>query len=285
MPTIVPFRLRLTGDTADQHEFQGYDGYMALAGFARTLSLITNYADTGKIRQRGDFEGRHSVKAKAIDEGSVVADFVVYLQHNPIEIFGIATGTLTASALLYSLVTRVVNRNLGQSNEENDAIISRILREKSGDIEALVAISEAPIRQAHSVIGNGAKNIEISGGYNIINNFNEETKEYVRLNVEDNTVMEKLVSVSGFSANSGYGGIFDSDLGRVVPIAMPKDVLKKYKSVFSWGLDQYVNGTGKKIVIRFTRILAMDGRAKKYMITSASLPDESASSDDISDLI
>jgi hypothetical protein len=51
----VPFRLVLTGDTADEHQFQGYDGYMALAGFAWTLSLISNYVETGKVRHRGGF--------------------------------------------------------------------------------------------------------------------------------------------------------------------------------------------------------------------------------------
>jgi hypothetical protein len=53
----VPFRLVLTGETADEHQFQGYDGYMALAGFAWTLSLVSNYVETGEVRHRGDFPG------------------------------------------------------------------------------------------------------------------------------------------------------------------------------------------------------------------------------------
>lgn len=98
---------------------------------------------------------------------------------------------------------------------------------------------------------------------------NQDTKDYVRLNVEDDNRLTKEVSVSAFNANSGYGSVFDGDLGHVVPFSMSRDTLRRYKGVFSWGLDQYVHNTGKKITADFTRILAMDGRAKRYIILSA----------------
>ncbi|MCS4091370.1 hypothetical protein [Rhizobium sp. BK176] len=269
MVTQIPFRLHLSGDTADQHQFQGYDGYMALAGFAWALSLISNYADTGKIRQRGDFEGRHAVRAKAPAEGSVIADFIVYLHNNPQAVFGVAAGGLAAPAFLYALANRVINRNLGEANAATDQTLAQLLARRSGDIEALVAISEPPIRQAHGVIGNGARKIEISGGFNILNTFDEKTRDYVKLNVEDDNEITKLVSVSAFNANSGYGSVFDGDLGHVVPFSMSRETLKRHKVIFSWGLDQYVQGTGRKIELTFTRILAMDGRPKRYVVLSA----------------
>ena len=80
----IPFSLELTGDDADQHELQGYDGYMALAGFAFTLSLVTNFVETGKIRHRGDFQGRASVKAELTQPGSVLVPFIVELTQNPL---------------------------------------------------------------------------------------------------------------------------------------------------------------------------------------------------------
>ena len=67
MPEIVPFKLKMTGDTADDHQFQGYDGYMALAGFAWDVVPREQFcAETGEIRQRGEFDGRHAVRAKAL---------------------------------------------------------------------------------------------------------------------------------------------------------------------------------------------------------------------------
>ncbi len=271
MPEIVPYRLKLIGDTADQHQFQGYDGYMALAGFAWTLSLVTHYAETGKIRQRGEFDGRHAVRATALEEGSVIADFFVHLQNNPVDIFGAAAGGLAGANFLNSLVRRVIGKNLGQ--QADDETIAQLLasRARAGDVEALVAITEAPIRQTHSVIGAGADEILISGGINInpINTFNAITKEYVRQNVEDDTEISKEFSVSAFNANSGYGSVFDRDFGHVIPFSMKRDNLKRLRQVFSWGLDQYSNRTGGKIAATFTRVLAMDGRPKRYVIVDA----------------
>jgi hypothetical protein len=266
----VPFRLKLTGDSAEQHHFQGYDGYMALAGFAWMLSLTTNYADTGKIRQRGEFEGRDAVRATAPAEGSVVVDFMVYLQNNPDAVFGASVSGLTGAAFLAALFNRVMNRNLGREDIDADKPIERLLRGRGGDVEALVAISEAPIRQAHGIIGNGANKMVISTGFNILNTFDSGTKDYVRLSAKDDEVRKKQVSVSAFNANSGYGSVFDAELGHVVPFSMSREVLRQVKAVFSWGIDQYVRGTGQLITISYTRILAMDGRPKRYVIIGAS---------------
>jgi len=269
MPEIVPFKLKLTGETADNHQFQGYDGYMALAGFAWILSLVSNFSETGKIRQRGEFDGRHAVRAKALEEGSVVAEFLVYLQNNPAQVFGASVGAIGGGTLLYSLFNRVINRNLGETNPKTDAALDQLLRRRSGDVEALVAISEAPIRQAHQIIGNGASKVEISGGFNILNTFDHSTRDYVLINAKDDTQIKKEFSVSAFNANSGYGSVFDSDLGHVVPFSMSRETLRRYKGVFSWGLDEYVKESGKRISATFTRILSMDGRAKRYIIISA----------------
>lgn len=271
MPAIVPYRLRLTGDLADDHQFEGYDGYMALAGFAWTLSLVANYADTGKIRQRGEFDGRHAVRAKAPEEGSVIADFFVKLARNPADVFGPAAGQAASGSFLDALVRRVINKNLGQTAD--DETLAQLLanRARTGDVEALVAITEAPIRQAHSVIGSGAEEMLISGGINInpIATFDASTKEYVKQNVEDNHEITKSFSVSAFNANSGYGSVFDQDQGHVIPFSMKREKLRQFRQVFSWGLDQYTNRTGGKVSATFTRILAMDGRPKRYVISSA----------------
>lgn len=271
MPAIVPYRLKLTGDAADNHQFQGYDGYMALAGFAWTLSLVANYADTGKIRQRGEFNGRHAVTAKALEEGSIIADFFVKLRNKPSDVFGAAAGGARSENFLDALVRRIIKKNLGQEN--NDKSIEGFLadRGRAGDVEALVAIAEAPIRQAHSVIGAGADEMLISGGINInpITTFNKNTKDYVKQNISDLQEITKSFSVSAFNANSGYGSVFDQDYGHVIPFSMKSEKLRQFRRVFSWGLDQYTNRTGGQINATFTRILAMDGRPKRYVILNA----------------
>ena len=271
MADLIPFRLKLTGDTSDQHQFQGYDGYMALAGFAWTLALITNYAETGKIRQRGEFLGREAVRASAPAEGSIIADFTVWVGQNPAEILGLggAGVGLAASVFLYDLVRRVISRNLGDESPSQTPLLNELLRRRSGDIEALVAKAEPAIRQTHAVIGHGARKMQILGGHNIINTYDEQTRDYVKLNVEDDTERERDFSVAAFNVNSGYGSMFDSDLGRTIPISISREVLRRVSSVFTWGLDQYANKTGGRVRVMYTRILAMDGTPKRYIVLAA----------------
>lgn len=262
------FQLVLTGDTADQHEFQGYDGYMALAGFAWALSLITNYVETAEIRQRREFAGRSAVRAGLLEEGSLIANFSVWLEKLPKDVFG-PNADGSSAHLLYELVKRVIDRNLGSAGNANDTQVNAILDRRSGDIETLVAISEAPLRQAHSVIGNGAKKVKIVGGHRIIRTFDEGTRDYMKLNYEDPTLKKIVTSVSSFNGNSGHGSVFDTSLGKNVPFSMSRDTLRKYGSVFSWGLHQYITKTGKKVEIEFSRILAMDETPKRYVISNA----------------
>lgn len=268
MAEFVPVRLKLTGDTADHHQFQGYDGYMALAGFAWTLSLVANYAETGKIRQRGDFPGRHAVRATAPAEGSVVIDFMVWLAQSPQAVFGLA-GAGAASPFFYSLLQRVIARNLGDEEAVTNSLLLQLLEKRTGDVERLVAINEAPIRQAHGLIDNGAKKISIVGGQSILAQYDEESRDYVKLSIEDDHTRIQEVRVSAFSGNSGYGSVFDLNLGRNLPVSMSKEVLTKYGSVFTWGLDQYVRKTGKTITLTYNQILAMDGTPKRYIALAA----------------
>lgn len=248
---------------------------MALAGFAWTLSLVANYAETGEIRHRGEFPGRHAVIAKAPAEGSVIADFAVWLTNDPINLFQLSAAGITAHAagkFFYKLVERVIDRNIGQATPPTDPLMKQMLSNHGGAVEALVAATEPSIRQTHGIIGprqSDAKRVDIVGGHNIINTYDEVTRDYVRLNFEDNNERINDFTVAAFNVNSGHGNVFDDAEGRTVPISMSKDVLRLVSSTFTWGLHQYANKTGKRLTISYRRILAMDGTPKRYIVTSA----------------
>lgn len=269
MGQFIPFRLHLTGDTADHHQFQGYDGYMALAGFAWTLSLITNYVETAEIRHRGDFPGRHAVRATPPTEGSVIADFLVWLENDPVRVLGLSAASLGAASFLYDVTRRVLARNVGESAPVQDPAVQNLLHRRDGDLEALVARTEASVRQAHDVIGSGASQVSVLGGFNVISNFNRDTKEYVKANIRDEEIRRKRFSVPAFNANHGSGSVYDRQLGRTIPISMSRDVLAEVRSTFSWALDQYANRTGATIQVTYSRILAMDDTPKKYIVHAA----------------
>lgn len=271
MTEAAAFKLELSGDAADNHEFQGYDGYRSLSGFAWTLSLAANYAETGSIRLRGDFPGRNAVRAHFPQAGSIVAEFIVHLQQNPATILGfggivIAPG---AASFLVDLTRRLISRNIGKESVPTTELMRRLLQEKEGEIEALVARTEPSVRQTHAAIGNGVKKMRVLGGFNLLGEFDKNTKEYVMTNIEDEGLVRKDVSVAAFNANSGYGSVFDFDLGRVIPISIKRTSLSRLRPVFTWGLDQYANGTNKLITIEFSRVVAMDQTPKRYTIFDA----------------
>jgi hypothetical protein len=277
----VPFRLHITGDAADQHELQAYDGYSSLAGFSLTLALVTNYVETGKIRHRGNFDGRMSVRAVPIQEGSVVSDFIVRMAK--VAVGGILPNSPeAAAALLVDLTKRTIDRNLGiVPSPQTDALKALEGESKSGgDLEALVAATDASVRQTHQMIGSGAKLLDIYGGTKRLGRYDPTTKAYVNGTITSDKIQEKDVSVASFNVNSGYGGVFDFDLGRVVPILVNRDTLIDAKSVLTWGIDQYAKGTGKKITLRFRPILALDDTVKKYLVIDARIPP-----DDLSDIL
>lgn len=267
MPEIATFRLKLQGGLADRHVMEGYDGYTALSGAAFALSLVTNYVETGKIRHRGDFVGRHAVFAEPMARGSLIADFKVLLNGNLKEVFEMPTGSSTS--MLYGLVRRVIHRNIGISSDAMNAETEYLLGDYSGDVEALVTATEPSLRRAHDAIGNTAHSIEWTGGFSAMGNLNPESKIYMKESIPDDTLLTRNVSVSGFFGNAGRGLVFDPILGRNISVSMSKETLIGTGTVFSYGLDQYMNKTGKMIQITFTRMLATDGRPKHYIVKHA----------------
>jgi hypothetical protein len=199
------------------------------------------------------------------------------MQQNPelASVLGIA-GTVTlnmASNLIYDVVKRVIGRNIGKDDQPQSDLMKQLLGRRDGDIEALVAATEPSVRQSHSVIGNGAQIINIYGGSNVINKYDQATREYVVQNVEDREVHRNTFSVAAFNANSGHGSVFDFKLGRTIPIGMSREILREVSSVFSWGLDQYANRTDTHVSMKCWRILAMDGTPKRYVVVGAEKTD------------
>ncbi len=201
----VPFRLKFDGGDAKQHELPAYDGYMALAGFARSLVVITHYIETAKIRQRGDFEGKSMVKAKPIDQGSVLADFIVNLAHDPVVLATTADITKNlVSNFIYDVVKRTINRCIGQYHGTSNTELLALEDSKMGDLEALAAIIEPAIKTTHNAIGKGVNIIIINGDHNHISTFDSQTRDYVNMTIEDKEIITKALSVASFNANSGY---------------------------------------------------------------------------------
>ncbi len=261
------FQLHLTGGLANKHQLEGYDGYRALASAAFAISLVSNYVETGKVRHKGEFAMRHAVRARPIRQGSLIADFEVPVSDKIHESHGISGGT--AKALLYGLMKFVIRSNIGTEapilNPETEIAINN----QGGNVAALVSAAEPSLRTSHDVIGDSATTVNWIGGINSIAQFDQASKNYMKDTIPENILLNKNVAVSGFLGNSGRGLVFDKDLGRNVYVTMNVETLGRVGTVFSWGLDEYMNRTGNLINIGYTRMIATDGRTKRYVIKNA----------------
>jgi hypothetical protein len=240
---------------------------MALAGFAWTLSLVTNYVETGKIRRRGAFEGRSKPELSRME---VITNLSL---NGGFTALGVEIGIGLTVNFLYDLLKRTVNRNVGIETTPQIHALKTLERGRGGDLEALAAAVEPSVHQTHSVIGHGVGTINIYGNNNrIINTLNDETKAYVDGSIEDRRILAKDLSVASFNANSGYGSVYDGELGRTVHVKLTKDTLYGAKEVLSWGLHEYAKGTGKKVSLRFFRVVSFDWTPKRYIVVNAIIP-------------
>ena len=269
----IPVSISIDGDVATSHRFQAYDGYTALAGLSWSLSLLANYVETGKVRRRGDFDGRGAVFARPLKEGSVAVDLMVSLANSTGTVPTAVIAGLT-TAFFYDVLKRTIDRNLGIESQPTTPRLRALVEQKGGEVEALIAANEPALKQAHSIIGYGANIVNINGGPQILGTFDSVSKEYIDQDVLDDSIKIQDVSVASFNANSGHGSAFDFELGRVIPFKMRSDTLAKVKGVLSWGLYEYSRGTKKKITLKFMRVVALDGRVKKYIVLDATRIDE-----------
>lgn len=272
----LPIKVILTGQDADNHELPAYDGLSSLAGLSLAATLITHYAATGRIRRRGHFDSRARVRLQSVKPGSVLFGLVIeFVASNPF-ILGVG-GTLVggvASSALYDLIKLIVKKNIGHSHEPQTQAVAVLSSQRGGDLEALADATEPGLRQAHAIIRNGADRMEIIGKKDQpISIFDGATKDYISQSIVDDEVIVKDVSVAAFNANSGHGRVFDHELGRTVAIYIPEHSQKAFKSVLGWGLNEYAKGTSQTISVKFSRILAWDGRPKKYIILDAEIPE------------
>ncbi len=271
MPEEIKYKLIYEGEEADRNRLPAHKGAISLEGMTWSISLLANYAATGKIRSRGDLSPKVKVYIRPARQGSFVNEIIVFITE-PNNLF------LTSALGGYAAATvgQIVNTIIAKSLREVCGLVykhtqhdERWLRKlPSGDLEALVDKIEPSMRRAHEVIDDGAKTIEIKKGHKALITFDTGTKAYVNAdNIGDEAI--RTVSVGAFNANSGNGRVYLPDVGKTVAFSVPKGLDSATYTALSYSLDQYVNGRPSQIQITSTEIIASDGRIKKLLVSVA----------------
>lgn len=265
---------RFEGELAEEHVLPAYEGAQSIEGIARTLTLVSSYVATGEVRKRFPFDETISVRLKHTRPGSFESVFGLITDPNSV-LATTAVGGLAvtvAGALVYDFTKLLVRRLTGVPDGDVPEEVEKAASERPGELEALGEAVEPAVLKAHSVINNGAGNIVIVGGERNVINLNARTKSYMKTSILDDHPFEKRVSVGMLNANTRYGRVFDAELGRTVPISVPRDATPRTLGNLAESLQRYSSRTirgDSDVTITATKLTALDGTVKKYIVTDA----------------
>jgi hypothetical protein len=262
-----PFTIRYTGLDAGQHFLPAYEAGIAIAGVARTASLVAHYLIEQEIRKRAPFSKAFRVDYLSNKPGSVEELFRLVID-NPI-----AQGV--GAALIWDGIKLVTSKVVGKSTQPQTDRLAEIDNTRSGDIDALTEAIEPSVKNIHAPIGGGANQvIMITGGTNTFV-FNERTKQYVTTTEIDRQISAKQVSIGSFNVNTRYGRCFDQDEGRTIPFIVAADAEARTVPTIGRSLSRYASrGNDSWIYIKYRAQRSPEGAIKRYIVYDAWVLDQ-----------
>ena len=263
------------GDVAERHLLPAFEGSQSIEGLARTISLVAHYVATAEVRKRYPFDEHARVYISPARAGSFDTLFHLWtdstssLLTTPIGVVGLGIVSILTVELLKVLTHRAIGRDHTPQRDD----ISRLIADKSGDIEALGEAVEPSLKKSHTVINNGAGRVAVISGSNNIVIFNPATKNYIFSSDMDNTTRQLLVSVGMLNVNTRNGRVYNHELGRTVPIYVVKDANPRTLPNLARSLQRYsarsLQHVQSEIVIVFTTERSLEGVDKKYFVQDA----------------
>ncbi len=268
MPEEITVVLKFEGGDPDKHRIVAYEGSQSVSGFSRALVLTSHYLSTGKIRYRTPFADNVRFFIQPPHSGSLEFDiWGIINSPAPITIGGQIVLDITAASVM-GIFQWVLLRAIGKRPRPKNETVKKLAEQREGDLEALTDACEPAILEAHSSIGLGVNNIVVIGNNNYIATFDRSTKEYVRASHQQH---EELIAgnVSRLNVNQKSGGIYLIEEGRVVPFSIARDANPRTLGALGTSVNAYAAGKPESVSARVRRVVAPDGRIKKFIIYDA----------------
>jgi hypothetical protein len=250
----MALEISFTGLEARQHHIEANEGLESLAGLAHAATLIAHFVATGTVRQRQPYDDRLRFFFEDTRPGSLTVLLAL----------GGTIATGAAGSALYEVLKAVWKKATGTGEDGNLEVGDRIYR--SGDLDALTEAVTPSLLRGHSWINHHEQQISIKTDHQIIVDFNQRTKEYLKDEIVEEGESTQDVSVAALNVNSKYGRVYFLDLGRTIPFRVDKNANGRTISNLSRYLTQYADNTGATVSILFKKIFHIDGRLKRIVI-------------------
>lgn len=258
--------LSLTGEAITSGRLQPYTALDSLAGSSQSITMITHFAQTGKVRRRNFKDIAVPVYFVGSRDGSIEIIFEI----------GEFAGELIVSGLLFELIKRVYRRCTGEEHyevidEEKDTLPESVI--ESGDYEALVQAVEPSIRRGHTIINHGAKkiNIYIDGDKGQSVSLDKDTKEYMYADVFNEELRVQRFMITSFDGRAKSGRAFNLEKEYAFTFDLqPRADSKSLRVIANAARAYTLRGqrltNSIEIALGFDSIDSPDGRVKRLRV-------------------
>ena len=267
--TSIPIKISYHYGDAEHGVLDMYDASVSLQGFARALA-ITGHAllNDGEIRMKGNRieGGRLLLSPPRRGSFEEVVTFVITNKE--------AIGASIAAAAFYDLLKWTWSKTFDLVYKPKTPHVRKIEERIEPFIGEMEEALESPLEQAHRPIRQNNEmvvSLKRPRSGEIIR-LDKETLASVSLHTE-----EEIVQVSGnvtrYNILSGFGRLYDDDLGRTVSFKIMDDVPTTQKELLTWSMHyaQKEEGAGK-IKLDVQRVISAKGNVKRYLVHGIALP-------------
>jgi len=263
------FRFRYQPDDG-AHAISAYDAAQALYGISRSISITTHYAIHGRIIKQAPALKDAKVLVRPPSEGSF--EFVVPVVGWTVgtaEMVG-ALGAGVAGNFLYDLTKYMFRRLTGQSDNPETQKLKDLLTQKPGEIDGLADAIDEDIPRIHRPLdANNIQVFNVYGGKNNFGTFNYQTYDFAKTKIRESVARKFVGNVASLNGNTLTGRFWLDAEERTVGFREDESVTlsRRKRQLFSWSLNEYMNGREGKLVLSGFPLTSRQGTLKMIFIT------------------
>ena len=259
------------GLDADGHRLEAYPAAQSLEGLIWALTVATNFAVSGRVRQRGDLSSSVKIYISPPKRGSVINELNLLVQENAfisLIVGGWAVNTVTP--FVNSLISYTFNSVASGARSIPYGAKKFFKKLDDGDLEKLLNRVEPPLTRAHTAIGKTSSTIKLVSARTELVKFDQTTKSYLEARAREGfqTIETNTTSFNVLTKN---GRLYDPVTAQTVPFTLTANSLAGSSDVIANSMRQYAQGREGTIRLTAQRVETLEGRLKQLRISSAEL--------------
>lgn len=217
----IPFKLRLTGKDADEHQVSSYLGTRTLHGFTRSVQVATHAYLNQEAVSRATALHDANLFLTGAKSGSLTFDFRM-------DVLKKKANVKLSRDVFFDFCSTVFSRASGRVFSPKTSYVQGLDEEQDSDlIDLTIEHVEESLKIAHSAIGGSVDKISFErprvGSQTY---FDCETKQYIESSIKSNDGKKYKGHVTRFNSITGNGRAHINSLGRVVPFKLQGEFLE-----------------------------------------------------------